>query len=69
MKITINRADTKKATPVSSVETLKSGVVTGEDVHILAGRPSVLKTGGKDVPNNNKPYKVAEGQVFMAIMH
>jgi len=49
--------------------TLKDGPVTGEDVHILAGRPSVLKTSGKDVPNNKIPYTVTEGQEFTSVAH
>ena len=59
MKITIN----------SKSATLKDGPVTGEDVHILAGRPSVLKTNNVDVPNNKSPYTVTEGQAFTAVMH
>lgn len=48
-----------------NAKTIKDAPVQGQDLHILAGRPSVLKSNGKDVPNNTSTYTVTEGQAFV----
>ena len=47
------------------VKTL-SAPITGAALHAIAGNPSSLTTGGKEVPNDSEPFDLKEDQQFLS---